>query len=387
MSDQIRAAAQRFTVPLPLSILMDHLRWISALLVMVGHIRQLYFVDYADVDQANLGWALFYGLSRLSHQAVLIFFLVSGAVIAGRFAHRSAWASFDLLSFTVARLTRLWLVLLPVLLLCVALIALTPARLLPEGCTLDLATVLGNAFFLQEISVPAICNNVPLWSLANEFWYYAITGAAVFSVSPHNATARGMAAAFVGLVLVFLLANDAWSEKNVIAYFPIWLLGAAVFARRLPAPSVALGVTVFVAAFVIVRIPSLPVSFYARDLIFALAAFLLLLSARDVAPATVFARLMTRTSGIAKTLAAQSYSLYLVHYPVALAFGMVVLSTYEDGRQQPGFHRLGLMLAIMAASYAAAFISYALLESRTQDCRTYILQKIGGAAKTSRGQI
>ena len=33
---------------------------------------------------------------------------------------------------------------------------------------------LGNAAFLQRILVPELGTNGPLWSLANEFWYYLL---------------------------------------------------------------------------------------------------------------------------------------------------------------------------------------------------------------------
>lgn len=33
---------------------------------------------------------------------------------------------------------------------------------------------LGNLGFVQAVPVAVYCSNVPLWSFANEFWYYVM---------------------------------------------------------------------------------------------------------------------------------------------------------------------------------------------------------------------
>src|SRR4029453_13195613 len=48
--------------------------------------------------------------------------------------------------------------------------------------TLTVATALGNAAFLQHAWVPALGTDTPLWSLAYEFWYYALFPCLVLTV-------------------------------------------------------------------------------------------------------------------------------------------------------------------------------------------------------------
>lgn len=358
------------------SIFLDHVRWISALLVVIGHIRQLFFVDYADVAHKSLLWNAFYAASRMQHQAVLLFFVMSGAVIAGRFTVWSNWRRFNLASYAVARLTRLWLVLFPVIAVCLVQLAITPARYLPDNCTTAPRDVFGNLFFLQEIMVSALCVNVPLWSLANEFWYYTFMGLIVFATVTPKTGQRWIALLLIGGATAMIAANDAWTEKAVLPYFPIWLLGALTLHPRLPAPPLLPAAAVFLVALASARF--LSIGFYARDWIFALAAFLLLLAVRDVRPQQWLAQAMQRTAWLARPLAGQSYSLYLVHYPVCIAVFSAVLAWRGVARSQPDVAGLGIMAFILLASYGMAQVFYRLFEARTGAVRAAVEARLRG---------
>ncbi len=108
------------------------------------------------------------------------------------------------------RLTRLWVVLLPALVLTVAL-DLAGLRLFPQSTsiyhgpagqsevranlihTLSPLVVAGNASFLQTILVPTAGSNIALWSLSNEFWYYLAFPFLVFALFP-----TGLGEVFLG---------------------------------------------------------------------------------------------------------------------------------------------------------------------------------------------
>jgi peptidoglycan/LPS O-acetylase OafA/YrhL len=97
-----------------------------------------------------------------------------------------------------------------------------------------LSVFLGNALFLQTILVPTFGSDVPLWSLANEFWYYMLFPALVLTAySPDHLKRRFMG--FLMAILVFVLLPG-----GMLAGFPIWLMGVAIYA--LPALSVGRGV-------------------------------------------------------------------------------------------------------------------------------------------------
>jgi peptidoglycan/LPS O-acetylase OafA/YrhL len=83
--------------------LLDFLRATAALLVVFAHSRTLYFVGMGEVDHPGVFLKLFYGITNLGHQAVLIFFVLSGFLIGGRFVDSMQRGSFDLVRYLIAR--------------------------------------------------------------------------------------------------------------------------------------------------------------------------------------------------------------------------------------------------------------------------------------------
>jgi peptidoglycan/LPS O-acetylase OafA/YrhL len=62
---------------------LDMVRGIAALAVMFGHIRGLFFLDYSDLAAPSPAVTLFYAVTGLGHQAVMVFFVLSGCLIGG----------------------------------------------------------------------------------------------------------------------------------------------------------------------------------------------------------------------------------------------------------------------------------------------------------------
>src|SRR5437868_5279704 len=99
------------------STFLDLVRGLSALAVMAGHLRGLFFVPF---DQANAPTALIgavYFLTSLGHQAVVVFFVLSGYFIAGNVLRSLADQSWNWRGYLTRRLVRLSIVLIPALLL------------------------------------------------------------------------------------------------------------------------------------------------------------------------------------------------------------------------------------------------------------------------------
>ena len=140
-----------------------------------------------DLPDAGLATSLFYAWTGLGREAVMVFFVLSGFLVGG--AVMRAGPAFDWRTYAIARLSRLWVVLVPALLLTAALdtcVASSWPSILsgshyadwqsgpsPQGLyAKDWLTALGNLLFLQTLVVPVFGTNTPLWSLANESWYY-----------------------------------------------------------------------------------------------------------------------------------------------------------------------------------------------------------------------
>jgi peptidoglycan/LPS O-acetylase OafA/YrhL len=220
------------------SVFLDFLRVVAALTVFDGHLR--------------LKWH-WTGDSPLGHDAVIIFFVLSGYVIT--FATLQRETTFR--RYTVARLARLYSVVIPALIL-TAFVILAVHTFAPAADDLgpekfEPLRFLASATYLQSIwshnLVPQA--NGPLWSLGYEFWYYAMFAALVF--------ARGWkmkAAGFLACCLVVGL--------NVLLLLPIWALGVGLYLSRdrcpLPRPLAIVGfcTAVVVTALLVWRLPSWP---------------------------------------------------------------------------------------------------------------------------------
>lgn len=185
MPDGVRNTHKRSTVRVmmqPRYDFIDVSRAIASVLVVVSHTQQII------IDRPLSPGAIHRALSMLTtqgHNAVVVFFVISGFWIV-----RSVMRAGDTFSFRdymIARGTRLWIVLLPALLMGAFLDSVGStffASPLYEGtqgavsitqdvrARLSPQIFLGNALFLQDIAVPALGSNGALWSIACEFWYY-----------------------------------------------------------------------------------------------------------------------------------------------------------------------------------------------------------------------
>jgi hypothetical protein len=95
----------------------------------------------------------------------------------------------------------------------------------PElGQPIDLSGIsfFGNIFFLQTISVPIYGSNFPLWSIANEFWYYLL-----FPLILSVFLIRGVMQNIVSMILVIAILVAL--PKLLIFQGLSWLLGAGIF--------------------------------------------------------------------------------------------------------------------------------------------------------------
>lgn len=360
--------------------LLDGLRGAAALLVLVSHARHFVFEDYGGQPLSGPLMTLFYGATALGHQAVIIFFVLSGFLISGS-VHRSVaagrWRWRDYLS---RRLSRLWTVLLPCLVatLVVDQLAihftgsrfysgqLTFYRSGPEqfGAAYDPETLLANVLFLQGVAAPVYGSNGPLWSLANEFWYYLVF-AALFTATP----ARWRTAILLASALLAFAAG-ALLDQRLLYLWPAWLIGYGVLRllpwftrRRAAAPVFAslagLGVAAGLAVPALLFAGDLPLA----DLFLALAfaAVVLVLATHRLPPAIL--------RGPADWSARISYSLYLSHFPVLAALSALALG---NQRQAFGWAPMGVFGLFCLASLGVAGGLYWAFERHTARVRRQV---------------
>ncbi len=360
------------------SVLLDLLRGLAAVLVLLDHWRNMLFVDYPMLTQPH--WmvaAIPYLLTSAGHQAVVVFFVLSGYLVGGsvfRSLDRGRWSWKE---YLLHRLVRLWIVLLPGLLLCVAWdllgMHLHRAPSLYEGAVanhltsavsprLSLEIFFGNLFFVGGLHVPTLGSDGALWSLAFEFWYYLLFPLALLVLRPQTSWASR------AMMAVALAACGAVAGWGVLLSFPIWLLGAWLARARLPQPGrfVAQGILVGypLLFFGTIKLHLLPGLWQDYGLGLATAALLLvMLGKTERADAGRFG------NRFARSLASFSFTLYVAHLPLLLLLTSLLAG---DRRWQPGWHSLGLGAAVLAVTVAYSYCLAVLTEFRTDAVRRVI---------------
>lgn len=325
-----------------LSVYLDALRFLSALVVVVAHAFVMRF--HGGDQHVIMGFN--FGLD-----AVMVFFVLSGFVIAHAADGRSAE------QFVFARLTRLWSVAVPAVILTFALdrmgLAMNPAayssahyNALEFGGYLFYGLTFASqwTFWGEHIGT-----NGPLWSLSYEAAFYAL-----FAVATYTGGLRRAALLAVGVGLFGL---------NVLLLMPAWLAGVAAYRltrQDLPGSRwiwAGLATLPFMAYAYVIAFghPTAvrePFGDFGMSDHFVWNNFLaLLVAVHIVAMAKLIKGIQVGPARAVRYLAGASFSIYVVHLP-AMHFGWAV-----TGLTGPAF-----MLTIVPATLLACFLFAAVFE-------------------------
>lgn len=364
----------------------DAFRGLSSLAVCAGHLRAVFFCDYAEITEPRFWHLPFYFLTGLGHQAVVVFFVMSGFLVGGsaiRNRHDFSWAGYGL-----ARLSRLCVVLIPALIFTL-LVDTCVASFSPEGVqgkylaewnsgpsensySTSARTFIGNLLFLQTIVVPVYGSNGPLWSLANEFWYYVLFPlllGSYYSQNPITKTAYVVMALFI----IFML------PAGILHGGVIWCLGALVYIaskcsalKRVSHSLIGVCLGTFIASLLVSKSARLerllPVSI---DFVVALAFAILIAAVTHISANDN--RYLDRT---ARRLSDSSYSLYLFHFPVVFAIGSLL---FKGNTSQPSAINLCAYLFVLATIVLFGHAVWYLFESRTDDIRRWLAKRLLGS--------
>src|SRR6478609_2826926 len=159
------------------------------MLVCISHARSVILADYAGGQ--NPVTSAFYWIHGFGHQAVVVFFVLSGYLVGGEVLREIQRGTFDWRVYSIRRVSRLYAVYIAALLLGALWDNLGlrffnahqlyntsgnpfPMIYYSVAERLSPAIFTGNLFFCQTLLVPTFGSNTPLWSLANEAWYYAL---------------------------------------------------------------------------------------------------------------------------------------------------------------------------------------------------------------------
>jgi len=371
------------------SVHLDAIRGIAALAVFFGHGRPLFlrsgFSNLVRAPAHQAVSALHHGAiearTTIGHEAVIIFFVLSGYFVGGSFLKSMREGYFTWSGYLVQRLTRLWVVLVPALLLGLAVDTLGMHLLGHDALSiyngpvgsevlpglvhrLTPACLLGNVFFLQDTFVSNFGTNVALWSLACEFWYYALFPLLLVFFKRKTSTSHRLIS---GLVL---LAAMALCGLPVLKYFPLWLAGCAVAVApwRLPAvlqrTSAAAATTVLLVVLVVCLRPN--GHLYLADVAICIAFTALLW----VMVQNRRKRLNGAYTWCAQGVARISYTLYATHFPLLVFACAWALPQWKP---QPSSWHSGTRLgAAYLVVFVLSIILYMLFERNTVAVRRKI---------------
>lgn len=306
------------------SLYLDLVRVCAALLVVSYHAR---FYVPGVLPITDFG-----------HDAVVIFFVLSGYVIAYVTATRER----TLTRYTVSRLSRLMSVVVPALALTV--IADTIGRA-SEGAAIyerqmgyagdwPVIRVLSALTFTAElwfISIVTLSNNA-FWSLSFEFWYYVIYACWVFVPGRWRYGATAAACLIVG--------------PKILLLFPLWLAGVWLYRspvgrgwKRIPAAIIFVGsLTLYLvlkdmgvlqmlnqAVWDVIgpnAVYYLPYArFFPGDYVIGVLIAANFAALRALAPIINVPGFIDRAIRLA---AGFTFSIYLYHYPLLLFWGAVL---------------------------------------------------------------
>lgn len=326
-----------------LSTYLDAVRAAAALTVFVGH-----------YSLQHLSGGMLWQLRAYSDQAVSVFFVLSGFVIAHAASSRPTSGR----QFCIERAARIGSVAVPALGLTVVLDAIG-SHLFPANYVIGqwgfegghtLAGLFAGLLCVHEVWELHVLqgSNFPYWSLGYEAPFYAMFGIAAFARGWWRAAGLVVCAAIVG--------------PSILTLLPLWCVGVALYhlCKRvevsagcgfaLAAAGIAVWAAFELAAWKYGRPGNATGALMKRatllqDYVVGAAFALHVLGVNAAAP--ILARVMTALAGPARWLAGRSFSLYVIHYPV-LTFLFACMPWPNTDARSRTFAFVGTLVCVAA---------------------------------------
>lgn len=360
---------------------LDLARGLAALAVCAGHLRAAIFVDYGQLQTSSIFQKMFYAMTSLGHEAVMIFFVLSGYLVGGSVLKQKN--KFEWLKYAITRLTRLWVVLIPALFLTLIIdqvIQLSHPEVFtgtytemwasgPDPTTFarDLHVFIANLFFQQTVFAPIFGTNAPTWSLSNEFYYYCLFPAFMLFIGYIGKRESKAVRISIGCIaaIALTLLPIGFAEG-----FLVFCMGALVswiksqdakYKVRGTYPML-FGCAAFLFALYLSK-SNISLRFLTKDILigFGFSLFLVSLTQAQL-PFALFRR-------AAAFIADISYSLYLIHFPVVLLIAATFYGTYQV---QPDALGITQFMVLLGAVLLIAVLFWWLFERHTDTVRNIV---------------
>ena len=199
---------------------LDAPRFVAAFMVLLSHARNTFFPAFGDLpaDQQNIFSMALTMFCRMGHEAVIIFFVLSGFLVGGRGFERIQNGTMNVNSYAIDRFSRIY----PPLFAAIIFYYITSVVI--PGTPFSLGRALGNLLNLQGIACKSLVS--PFWSLSYEVWFYVILG-----VFAHILLTSRDRTKLVGFILL-VAATSVFVLGLKMRYLLIWIMGAVSYIVR-----------------------------------------------------------------------------------------------------------------------------------------------------------
>ena len=317
------------------SLYLDVIRFFAATIVLLHHLSDLLF--NSEMRIFNIG-----------HEAVVIFFVLSGYVIS----YSVKVKSYDYKTYFLARFSRIYSVAIPALLLTIVLdvIGTTICRACYQDIyvALDYPVIrfLASITFTGELWFVSILSfsNIPFWSIHYEVFFYVFFGAMLYAPKRYRAGILFLLVLIVGPKVAILL--------------PLWLFGAYLYRPKDYFNSTIINLFLWFATigallyllsiggkaliteqanhflFSVLGFPenlNLAASrYFVFDYVFGIIFGLNLITSKSLIDSFKFSLDKTVLAKIVRYLANRTFSIYLFHFPLIGFFNAVLPQAMDN---------------------------------------------------------
>jgi peptidoglycan/LPS O-acetylase OafA/YrhL len=356
---------------------LDFLRWTSAALVAICHLRSFLFIDaepsilQGHVDARLLATKTFYFITSLGNEAVVVFFVISGYLIGGKLLVEGVR---DFPDYLCHRVSRIYIVLLPAIALTLTLdyfgAQLSMGHVLYDqggwsgnlklvsSQNHGLSTIACNVANLQTEFCAAVGSNGPLWSLGFE-WFYYITFPLLLMAMP------GWRLSPLWVLWPGTVGALIYIFPNFTFFYPIWIMGAAsrmLFDRKwIPISASYAGAVALALLVLFARNKGLGLSIN-----FMMGGALALALANNLASPKL-------PGALNQKMADFSFSLYVIHHPLMVFMLSAALSAgLIPERQQVAAYPMALFIGAIVLVYLVALVFSRFTERKTPVFRDFL---------------
>ncbi len=342
---------------------LDTLRFLAAFMVVFSHSRNDFFLPYGKlpVDEQGITTTIFYFLGRLGHEAVVVFFILSGFLVGGVNLERIYNKTFTLKNYIIDRGVRIYLPL-------IASVLLFFITCMLIGEHFDIICALGNLLNLQETFVDNLVT--PYWSLAYEMWFYIMLAAYALIITRSQYRVWGF--------LIMVVVGIMFVSGLHFFYMFLWWLGAFAYLTKPQKKNVVTLITsivVFMVSVILCQVLSdsdsvkISIGFTNKELTELLMAGSVCVIIQQVIlfpPKTSFGK---KVEAFFSKMAKFSYTLYLSHRIIFLLLFYFVFSKGTHGMTANSILKY---TAFVTITIIGCFCLYLVSERHTYKLKKYI---------------